>query len=111
MQKKKQQAGSAARTKSPKADTPRYRSRRPHNVRALPQITSSDRDNYGPIPLMTLSGAWMRKLGFDVGDQVKIEGTRNVITISLVWPFPPDEPAAADPAAAPEVHYARIEPR
>ncbi len=110
MQKKKQQTGATAK-KAVKSDTPRYRSRRPHNVRALPQITSSDRDNYGPIPFMTLSGAWMRKLGFDVGDQVKIEGTRNVITISLVWPYPPAEADAPEAATEPEVHYARIHPR
>lgn len=110
MQKKNPQTATTAK-KAAKSDTPRYRSRRPHNVRALPQITSNDRDDYGPIPMMTLSGAWMRKLGFDVGDQVKIEGTRNVITISLVWPYPPADPAAPEENAEPEVHYTRINPR
>jgi hypothetical protein len=64
---------------------PRYRPRYTHNIRAVPQIDAHCRDEFGPLPLITLSGTWLRTLGFGVGVQVRIEATQGRIVITPLW--------------------------
>ena len=84
--------------------SPRYY----HNVRAMPQITEHDRDGDGPLPVLTLSGAWLRRFGFDVGEQVRIEASPGQILIRPVWTsaYP-----SRKPPEKPVVRYAEVEHR
>lgn len=84
--------------------SPRYY----HNVRAMPQISEHDRDADGPLPLLTLSGAWLRRFGFDVGEQVRIEASPGQILLRPVWTSA--YPSRKEPEK-PAVRYAEVEQR
>lgn len=85
--------------------TPSYH----HNVRAVPQIGEHDRDHFGPFPMVTLRGAWLRKFDFQVGVQVRIEATPGQILLRPLWN---DEPANTGPQAEKSVvRYVEVEDR
>jgi len=73
------------------------------SVRAVPQISELDRDEHGPIPFVMIRGAWLRKLGFQDGMEVRIEGRPYEITVKPNW-----EVASAEPSRVLAVRYADV---
>lgn len=63
------------------------------SVRAVPQISDLDRDEYGPIPFVMIRGAWLRNLGFQVGQEVRIEGRTDELTVKPMWRETRTEPS------------------
>jgi len=48
---------------------------------------SPDREECGPaefVPYLKLRDRWLDKLGFDVGDRLKVEATHGSITLTVV---------------------------
>jgi hypothetical protein len=84
--------------------TPSYH----HNVRAVPQLDEHDRDRFGPYPMVTLRGAWLRRFGFEVGVHVRIEATPGQILLRPLWN---DDPPVRESAKKPVVRYAEVEDR
>lgn len=75
-----------------------------HNVRAVPQLSEACRDKFGPFPMLTLSGAWLRRFGFHLGVQVRIEATDGEILLRPLWNREPIGPTAEEPV----VRYAEV---
>ncbi|MFL9582637.1 SymE family type I addiction module toxin [Stenotrophomonas sp. AB1(2024)] len=88
--------------------TPRYTPSYHHNVRAVPQLGEHDRDHFGPYPMVTLRGAWLRTFGFEVGVHVKIEATPGQILLRPLWN---DDPPVRENAKKPVVRYVEVEDR
>jgi len=80
------------------------------NVRAVPQISEEDRDQYGPLPFIMLRGAWLRRFGFDVGVDVRVEAIRGQITLTTLWQdySSGEKPSESD---KPTVRYAEMKER
>lgn len=89
---------------------PRYSPPYHHNIRAMPQISELNRDKFGPLPMITLSGAWLRTFGFTVGLQVRIEATPDQIILRPLWTGDPDV-AAANATQQPTVRYTEVADR
>ncbi|MBV7532858.1 SymE family type I addiction module toxin [Chitinophaga sp. sic0106] len=47
---------------------------------------------YRKVPWLNLSGVWLEKLGFDVGDNIKIEIQQNSLVITVAEKAPKPEP-------------------
>ncbi len=96
---------------APEEDTPsrlpRYTPHYHHNIRAMPQISELNRDKFGPFPMITLSGAWLRTFGFTVGLQVRIEATPDQIILRPLWTGDPATVAKEEPKK-PIVRYAEV---
>ncbi|MFI8720019.1 SymE family type I addiction module toxin [Stenotrophomonas sp. NPDC077464] len=99
---------------APEDDThprlPRYSPSYHHNIRAMPQISELHRDKFGPLPLITLSGAWLRTFGFTVGLQVRIEATPDQIILRPIWTGEPGA-ATANATQEPTVRYTDVADR
>ena len=67
-----------------------------------------DRDHFGPLPLVTLRGAWLRKFGFEVGVHVRIEATPGQILLRPLWN---DDPPVRENVEKPVVRYVEVEDR
>ena len=51
-------------------------------VRNIKVISQSGR-NYKPTPTVILKGQWMNEMGFEIGDQIKVECENGQLVISL----------------------------
>ena len=51
-------------------------------VRNIKVISQSGR-NYKPTPTVILKGQWMNEMGFEIGDQIKVECENGKLVISL----------------------------
>lgn len=51
-------------------------------VRNIKVISQSGR-NYKPTPTVILKGQWMNEMGFEIGDQIKVECEQGKLVISL----------------------------
>jgi antitoxin component of MazEF toxin-antitoxin module len=51
-------------------------------VRNIKVISQSGR-NYKPTPTVILKGQWLNEMGFEIGDQIKVECENGKLVISL----------------------------
>lgn len=51
-------------------------------IRNLKVISQSGR-NYKPTPTVILKGQWLNEMGFEIGDQIKVECEQGKLVISL----------------------------
>ena len=51
-------------------------------VRNIKVISRSGR-NYKPTPTVILKGQWLNEMGFEIGDQIKVECEQGKLVISL----------------------------
>lgn len=51
-------------------------------VRNIKVISQSGR-NYKPTPAVILKGQWLNEMGFEIGDQIKVECEQGKLVISL----------------------------
>ncbi|RAJ76680.1 toxic protein SymE [Chitinophaga dinghuensis] len=47
---------------------------------------------YKSVPWLNLSGVWLEKVGFDIGDNYQIEVKNNSLVITIVQKAPKPEP-------------------
>lgn len=78
-----------------------------HNVRAMPQLSEHYRDKFGPFPMITVSGAWLRTFGFHVGVQIRIEATDGMIVLKPLWNREPIGPVT-EASEKPTVRYTEV---
>lgn len=47
------------------------------------KVISQNGHNYKPTPTIILKGQWLNEMGFEIGDQIKVECEKGKLVISL----------------------------